>query len=910
MELLERTAFLRLLAEYAGEARGGDGRLVLMSGESGIGKTALVEAFQQDSRGARWLWGACDGLLTPRPLGPLFDIGSQLDGELGRLCRDGASRDRLFAAFLAEISAPAAFTVVVMEDLHWADEATVDLLSFLGRRLSRVPALLLATYRDEELGDGHPLRVTLGDLATQRATRRMRVPPLSPDAVRALAGPRGMDGEELFRVTGGNPFYVTEIIDAGWPSVPPTVRDAVGARLARSSADTRRVVESAAVIGTRVSRSLLEAVTGGPGSPAEECLATGILIADGTDLRFRHELARMAVETAIAPHRKAELHARLLATLEERGDADPALLAHHAAGARDARAVLRHAPEAARRSAALGAHREAAAQFERALGFADGLDGPVKASLHEGAAGEYALLDRWEEAESALRRALVLRRELGDDLHIGQDLRLLATTLWRLCRGEESDRAAREAVQVLEAAPPTPELAWAYASLGACTVSLPGRRDTALQAIARARELGERLGRPDVVSYALNAIGLSAAMAGQDGMDTIRQALEIALAADLQESAGRAYTSLQEGAISLHRFDEAGRYYAEGMAYCEDRELGVFSMCLMGWRAHNLLLLGRWDEAVQVCDRMLEHPGISPVNRLNPLRVLGTIRGRRGEDGASGLLDEALSLAEGTAEPEWIAPVRAARAELHWLAGRPQEAAAEARAGYDQARGHVDAWMSGGLSIWLARASQPDGLVASTSNGAVDGRTGGPADGRPAGPVDGRPDGAVDGRPAGLAAGRPDEAANGLPEPLALEAAGDLAGAAAAWRRLGRPYDAALAGLASADEAGLRDALRTFDELGARTAAAAARRRLKQLGVRAIPRGPRPSTRSAPAGLTAREQEVLALLTEGLPDREISARLFISERTVHHHVSAVLSKIGVSSRTAAAREAARMGIGA
>ena len=334
MRLLERKGFLQTLAEYAAEARQGDGRLVLVSGESGIGKTALVEEFQHRLRGARWLWGACDGLLTPRPLGPVFDVGAQTSGQLAQLCGQRASRDQLFAAFQAEIDSPGALTVAVIEDVHWADEATVDLLSFLGRRLGRMSTLLLVTYRDDELGDDHPLRVVLGDLATQRATRRMRVPPLSEAAVRALAAVRDVDGGELYRITGGNPFYVSEILEAGWPSVPPTVRDAVGARLARSGPGTRRVVESAAVIGARVDRSLLSAVLNGSGAPVEDSLTAGILMTDGTDLRFRHELVRTAVVAAIAPHRKTELHARLLAELEERGDADPAVLAHHAEGRR------------------------------------------------------------------------------------------------------------------------------------------------------------------------------------------------------------------------------------------------------------------------------------------------------------------------------------------------------------------------------------------------------------------------------------------------------------------------------------------------------------------------------------------------------------------------------------------------
>jgi DNA-binding CsgD family transcriptional regulator/tetratricopeptide (TPR) repeat protein len=861
MELLERDSFLHALAEYAGEARQRDGRLVLVSGESGIGKTALLESFQQGTKGTRWLWGACDGLLTPRPLGPLFDIGSQLDGELANLCRQGAPRDQLFAAFLAEIASPGTFTVAVMEDLHWADEATIDLLSFLGRRMGRTAGLLLVTYRDDEVGPGHPLRVALGDLATQRATRRMRLPPLSQEAVRELAGQRNVDAAELYRVTGGNPFYTSEILEAGWPSVPPTVRDAVEARLARSAPGTRQVVEAAAVLGTRVDRSLLSSVLVGSSPPVDDCLSTGILVPDGTSLRFRHELVRMAIEAGIPPLRKTELHARLLAELEERGGADPALLAHHAEGAGDEKAVLLHAPAAAQRSSVLGAHREGAAQYERALRFADESDIGSVAPLHEGVAGEYALLDRWEETEHELRTAVGLRRRLGDDLRLGADLRMLSTTLWRLCQGAESDQAAREAVEVLETLPPSQELAWGYATLAASSLHV-GRVEDGLLVLGKARALGEQLHHPDVVSYALNAIGLTEVACGRDGVSSIEEALSLALDANLQEAAGRAYSSIEEALSTLQRFAESERNYGAGMAYCEERELGVFGLCLMGWRAQTLLCTGRWDEAAALCTQMLERKGISPVNRLNPLRILGTIRGRRGEPGAWGLLDEGLTLAEGTLEQQWIVPVRTARAELRFLAGELDLARQEAQAGYGLAAGRVlDPWTFGTAASWLSRLGEPVTPPA------------------------------------------------GLREPFAREMAGDWPGAAAAWERLGRPYDAALAWLGSSDETGLKEAVRSLGELGAHTAAAAARRRMKDLGVKAIPRGPRPATRAAPAGLTPREQEVLALLSEGLADREISRRLYISERTVHHHVSAVLSKIGVSSRTAAAREAARLGIG-
>ena len=854
MELLERSSFLAALAGYAAEARQGNGRLVLVSGESGIGKTALTEAFQVQLPGARWLWGTCDGLLTPRPLGPLFDIAVQAGGKLSELCDQNAPRDQLFGAFTAEL-ASSPLTVVVVEDVHWADEATIDLLSFTGRRLGRMRTLILVTYRDDELGDDHPLRLLLGDLATQRAAKRMALPPLSPDAVRELAGQRHVDASELYRVTGGNPFFVSEVVAADWPSVPPTVRDAVGARLARLGPGAREVVQVAAIAGTRVDRSLLRAVAG---SPVDDRVVAGILVGDRGDLRFRHELVRLAVEAGIAPYRQVQLHARLLRVLEDSGDADPAVLAHHAEGAGDAQAVLRHAPEAARRSSVLGAHREAAAQFQRALRVAGDADELGLAALHEGAAAEYSLLDRWEDAEMALRAALVLRHRLGDDRGVGEDLSKLSTALWRLCRGEESEQAAEEAVRVLECLPPGAELAWAYANLAANYMML-GRMKEAIDVGERGRELGERLRHRGIESHALNTIGVAQCHLGQDGMSSIEQALWIALDADLPEAAGRCYCNLQSVGSSLNRLAEAERYYTEGLAYCEERELGVYTACLMGNRADILLLLGRWDEAVNICTQMLSQP-ISPVNRLSPLEVLGAIRGRRGEAGAWELLDEAILLAEGTGEPQCIIPVRAVRAELRWLQGDLQRAAVELGAAYEPAP-DLDPWEAGSLAVWLSRLQRPAGL--------------------------------------------PSE----LPEPYALEIEGDWQGAAAAWQHHGRVYDAALVWLGSSDETGLRNAIATFDKLGASTAAAAARRRMRDLGMTAIPRGPRPATRAAPAGLTAREQEVLALLSEALSDKEISQRLFVSERTVQHHVSAVLSKMGVPSRTAAAREAARMDTG-
>jgi DNA-binding CsgD family transcriptional regulator/tetratricopeptide (TPR) repeat protein len=858
MELLERSTFLDALSGYAAEAATGNGRLVLVSGESGIGKTALVETFQAQLHGARWLWGACDGLLTPRPLGPLFDIGAQAGGRLAALCRDGATRDQLFDAFLAELDSQPILTVAVIEDAHWADESTVDLLRFVGRRLSRMKALVLVTYRDDELADD-TLRMLLGDLATQRATRRVGLPPLSDEAVCALAGQHDLDAAELCKVTGGNPFLVCEAIDAGWPAVPPTVRDVVAARLARATVSVRDALQTAALAGASADCDLLGPALGRAPDLIDDCLRTGLMTTDAASLRFRHELLRLAVEQTIAPHRRSELHARLLAVLQDAGNCDPAVLAHHAEGAGDAPAIRRYAEAAARRSAELGAHREAAAQYERAIRHASAADLPALAGLQEGVAAEYLLLDRLEESEAALRSALQLRRELGDDLRAGEDLSTLSDVLCYQCRGEESSRAAEQSFSILQSLPPGPELAGAYID-AAFSSSTAGRHAHALDGVATALGLAEQLGRDDIVSRALAATGDLLIDSGHDGVPFVEEALRVALAAGAEQQVCAAYLSLQSACISMQRLKDAERYFSAGMVIGERRELRSLTRCMRAEHAETLLQIGSWDEAAAVCAEIIAIPGVSGWNLHYPLRILGTIRGRRGEPGHAQLLDRSAAFSARSLSAPWHTQVRAARAELLWLAGEHDLAGREAREAYEAAVGRTDLWRLGSVAIWAWRLGS--GTVPPPA----------------------------------------------LPEPYSLEIAGDWQDAVAAWERLGRTYDAAVTRVFnSAGDADFREALAVFEVLGARATAAAARRRMRELGMTSIPRGPRAASRAAPAGLTAREQEVLALLSQGLPDKEISRRLVISARTVHHHVASILAKTGAPSRLAAVVEAARIG---
>jgi DNA-binding CsgD family transcriptional regulator/tetratricopeptide (TPR) repeat protein len=856
--LLERETQLAALAGYAEEARQARGRLVFVAGEAGAGKSALVEQLQLDLPGGSWCWGACDGLATPRPLGPLFDIARELGGELLELCRTDAPREHLFGALLRQVSEAGELHVVVVEDLHWADEATTDLLRFLSRRIRDAPVLLIATYRDEGVGAGHPLQAVLGDLASHRSVRRVSMPMLSPRAVQVLVGDRGLDVSALYRLTGGNPFYVTEVVQSGMGEIPVSARDAVVARVSRLSAAARDVLDAAALIGGRVGFPLLESVTGCPAAAADELLAAGLLAGDSAGLRFRHEIARLAVQDTVAGHRRRLIHARILGALGDLGHDDDARLAFHAEAAGDGPAVLRYAPAAAHRAAGLGSHREAVAQFERALRFADGLDPAQAARLHDDLAGELAVLDRWQDAADARERALALWRATGDRLREGDSMRHLARALGNLCRGAEAVTMAETAVATLRPLGPSTELAWAYAHLAGRRM-VSGDNQAAIGLAASAQAIAESLGLPEVLSSALNAEGCAAASLGRDWQRQLHRALDVAVSGGLHEMAGLSFTNICSTYGDRRQFAEAEQHYTVGVAYCDDHDITSYARCLRSDRIIVLERTGRWAESLALSTELLSRPSPSPINRLVPLCLTGVIRARHGEPGAWDYLDQAVSLADGTGEPQHIVPVRLARAEAFWLIQELDAAVHEAElAGEVADRGL--AWDRGAVAAWLRR----------TGSGRV-------------------------------SPGR-------LPEPYQCQADGDHARAAQLWTQLGCRYEAALSLLDAADEGSLREALRIFTDLGATATAHLTRKKMRTLGIRSIPVGPRTATRAHPFGLTQREHEVLDLIVTGHSNAEIAGQLFISAKTVDHHVSAVLAKLGAPSRQAAAAMSRRSAI--
>jgi DNA-binding CsgD family transcriptional regulator len=858
--LLERSEQLAVLAdELAAVKTTREGRLVLVAGEAGIGKTSLLRAFCSQLGAVRVLSGACDALSTPRPLGPLIDVAEQTGGELAEVVDRCAGVSDLLSALSKELRRRPP-TVVVLEDLHWSDEATLDVLRLLGRRVQALPALVVATYRDDELDRTHPLRVALGELPRASVTR-VTLAPLSATAVASLAGSRPIDAEELHRRTAGNPFYVTEALCAENDSIPESVRDAVLARAARLDRDARALLDAVAITRPRAELWLLEDLAGDRLGYLESCLASGMLRAERDAVAFRHEIARVALEDALPPDRAVALHRAALRALSARpGHGQLARIAHHAAAAGDAEAVLRYAPAAGERASNVGAHREAAALYASALRFADGIPGEERAELLAGLSYESYLTNAIDEAIDARRQALEDYRRSGDRLGEGDSHRWLSRLVWFVGDTDAAYDEACLAVDLLEERPPGPELAMAYSNVAQLKMlgsDLEGTRSWG----ARAMELAEQLGRTDILVHMLNNIGTAELDRDlPEGAENLRRSLDLALEAGLEEHVARAHTNLGASGVMVHDYALADHHLDEGVRYCIERDLDSWRLYMLGWRARSELDQGRWDEAAESARTVLGNPRAAATSKVTALVVLGLLRARRGDPGTWAALDEAAELARTTGELQRLAPVAAARAEARWLAGGSDAAGAETGEVLLLARAGGTPWWIGELAAWRRRAGIEEPLPKPVA------------------------------------------------EPHKLELTGQTEAAAKAWAALGCPYESALARLTSYEEEPLRRSLEELQLLGARAAAAHFARTLRELGARDLRQGPRMSTRENPAGLTMRELEVLALVSEGMRNGEIAARLVVSRKTVDHHVSAILRKLGAGTRTEAVAEATRLGV--
>src|SRR5262245_8036097 len=818
--LLERESQLRQLATAMAEAEAGAGRMVLIGGEAGIGKSSLVEHVARSQPPGRALLGTCDPLGTPQALAPFLELAGGLEATLAaELSSSAAPGPRLFEALSG---AP---RLLVVEDVHWADQATLDVLRYMGRRVTRLPALILATFRSEDAAAGSPLAVLLGDLATAAGVSRMELAPLSLAATRVLAGG---DAVLLHRRTGGNPFFIREVMASGGMDVPATVRDAVMARASRLSPAARAALEAAAVAGTRKPEARLAALLDRDRTPRwgmEEAMWAGFLMRDAGIVRFRHELVHAAIAEATAPARRQRLHAAALTLLrnEPLGPVGNAALVHHAEGAGDAAAVLAFATPAAARAAALSAHREAQVLYGKALAVATAAD--QRAQLTEARAHEQYLAGLLPDALGGHRAAAELWRQQGEAAAQGRNLARVSYLSFLVGEYDSVEPAADAAIACLTGLPPGPELA-AICDGRSRLSFMASDPAGAVRWGERAHELARRLGEGRLVLETAVTLGAAYMLRGDaDGAAMLRHALGDARARDLEDIATRATLYLAWLPLLQRSYQGVERHLAEGLRYADEHELSYWHQLLAAARVRYYFEQGRWREAEDEAREILEDVKSNRLAFAQVLIAVGTLRGRQGRDDADGCLEQAEALARDHPELDAVSPVAPALVEQAVLRGEVDRARDMARAGLDRASG---AWEQGGLWFWARQAGADPTVPAS------------------------------------------------LPEPYALLQGVHWRASAAWWEARGCRYEHAMTLSLSGDGVALRDAVRLLDELDARAAAALVRRRLRALGMGSIPRGPRAFARSNAAGLTEREHDVLSLIAEGLSNAAIARRLFLS----------------------------------
>jgi DNA-binding CsgD family transcriptional regulator len=859
MELLERERELEMMLGAFERSRRGLGSVALIAGEAGIGKTRLLHEFvARVGPSARVFAGGCDDLHTPRVLGPFRDMVRDSGGTFATLSRETDAAVFL-DAMLGQMSTGNRPAVVIVDDAHWADDASLDIVRYLGRRIGELPAMLCLSYRVEETARRTGLSRVLGAL-TGPAVLRIELPGLSEATVAEQARTAGLDPDQTVAAVGGNPFYLAEMLAAPEGEVPASVRDAIVARLERLPEAARHAVELLAVVPGSAEWWLLEIALGQGVAGLAEAERTGIVTAARGRYTFRHELARQAVEKSLPADRRQELNRKVLGALAGR-EVEVSRLVHHAVLAGDRAAVVRYAIAAAAEAIAAHANREAASFAQLALDRADLIEDPrQRARLHGQAADALRMLneprraaEHAEQAVAAWEQAGSPPNELGAALLLGSQIEPM---LANARRGRE---LAYQAIETLEHAGHSANLALAFATLGSLEY-FHIRPRTAQRWCERAIAMAEDLNRPDVSSYAHGYLGLAmVALGDETGLRHLTRASHIAREIGHPDHLVRALVNHGAILMWLGRHAEAQPLAetAVRLAREHNNATGAFHAGILLSRLD--LFRGDWDAAEQRLVQLLDTG--KPVALLTPpLALLGRLRARRGELGAADLIDRSWRIAAETGQLFRLAIAGGARIEWAWLnedIATVRKIGAELLAVAD--RGHLP-YFRGEVLRYLRRAD-----VAVTDFACC-------------------------------------------PAPYSAGIAGDWETAAQLWDTAGNRYEMALELLEAPDPDVAFRGLRQLDRLGAVATATRMRRWLRSRGVAGVPRGPRSLTRQNPAGLTTRQLEVLTLLAAGLSSAEIADRLSVSERTMEHHVAAILRKLEVRSREAAVAAATSRGI--
>jgi DNA-binding CsgD family transcriptional regulator/tetratricopeptide (TPR) repeat protein len=862
IELVERAGHLDKLYDKYKDVVAGEGHCIMLSGEAGIGKTALVRAFCQEHRHhAKIYLGNCDALFTPRPLAPLHDVIWQIweDDWKSEVPED---RNALFTKFLHRFDQLPGPCLLVFEDIHWADEATIDFIKFLARRITRLRCLFILTWRDEEVYPGHPLRQLLGQLPPHSFTR-FHLPPLSRDAVDDLAKARGYRGEDVYDISGGNPFYVNEILASYSLGIPENIKDSILSVYNRLDSDARRVCELLSVMPTGLETDYLGQVEPNYTVDLAACLETKTILLKDRRLLFKHELYRRTIESSLSPFTRIALNKKILSAFGEsfQANGETERIIHHAKNANDHQAVVHYAPLAAKQAASVGAHIEAARLYFSAIEYYQGKDPDILVGLYEPYAYECYLTNQMKTAIIYQQKVANSWGEKGDPEKFGNSLWFLSRLWWFDGNRRQAERFAQEAVDVLEERPPTRPKAMAFSNMS----QLKMLSDQTVECIywgQRAIEIAQQLHDEEILSHAYNNMGavqMKVPSYWQKGLELLRKSLDIALRNNFHEHAARAYTNMAYSAVHMKEYSLATTILREGIQYCEELELDSWRTYMLSWKARLLLDTGHWEEASDIAAQLIGSETQASIVKIGALVVKGVIHMRRNAADALPILLEAKAKAFESMELQRVLPAITALLEYEWITGRPvlEKTAIEYVIGLLSQGGTLRESSDFDFWLWKVRGQQV--------------------------PL------------------------HNVHDRYRVDSPGMAMEIAERWERLGCPYERALF-LFEGDESAKREAMGIVQRLGAVAVYEKMKLEMRSEGIRSIPRGSRKSTLANSAQLTERELGVLELLKEGLQNKEIGSRLFISAKTVDHHISAILFKLDVDSRTKAVPEAIRRGI--
>lgn len=848
---MERDRELELMAELLAGVESSGGKVVLLRGEAGIGKSSLVREFvERHADEAYVLVGYCDDLFIPQPLSPFWDM-ARVEPSLRGPIEDG-SRPRLLEEAMDLLSRSLRPTIMVIEDTQWADEATLDAVKYLGRRIARTKGLLVLTYRDGVVDYDHPLRGVIGELAPASVVR-VPLSGLSLSTVSSITVDSDLDPEEVLAATRGNPFLVTEMVAADGEKVLSSIQDSVMARVGKLSPEVRAMLKTLSALPEPILKVDALEITGVAEDRLAECERRGLLDLDGELVAFRHELIRRAVEAALTTSEREAAYRTVLEDLPE--DTHPSLLIHCAVEVNDIDRLVDLAPRSARYAAAMGGHRQAVEDFRELALHLDRFEPDERASLLDEWAQEELLVDNISEAIRLNGLALELYREADDRRAQSRSLAQAAHFYENLGQRDLAEHLALQAIDVLGSDPDGSDLARALEA-NAYLQMMAGNVAGTSELVERTLEVAGPDIEERIIIRSLNHRGIIANIANYpDGRVSLDEARERSEAAGQWYEEARALLNHAWAAAEFRDLPIASDYAQRAIASSARHELASLESYSTGIYARVLDLEGRWTEAEDLTRDLLDGAAIT---QMVALPILGALEARKGRTTAGATLRQAWQMSSVADEFQRLAPAAAAVAEYAWISGNADVPATAIRDVMEAGLQLGFRWSTGSLAFWLWKL------------------------------------------------GELSDAPKGIAEPYRLMIEGEPLTAAEMWSAIGCPYERAIA-LAHGDQTDQLEALEVLETLGATAVAAKLRKALRDQGV-SVPRGKGQKTREHAAGLTARQAEILQLLDEGLSNTEIADRLFVSPRTVENHVSAVLAKLHSSTREEAVSRARREGL--